>query len=134
MLEQKGFPLERPRAGRAASLPWPELERELQGYFRGREISGDYPLIDQGYSTWTQRVLQLTKSIPYGQTLTYKELAEKAGVPGGARAVGQALSRNRTPLLIPCHRVIGQKGKLIGFSSGLAWKERLLKLEGVVFS
>ncbi len=117
----------------AGELPWPGLETELQDFIlRGREIRGMYPLLAQGYSAWTMKVLQLTAAIPFGETLTYGEIAASAGNRGGARAVGQALGRNDTPLLIPCHRVIGQKGALVGFGSGLIWKRRLLALEGHV--
>jgi methylated-DNA-[protein]-cysteine S-methyltransferase len=111
-------------------FPWPALHDELQGYFLGRKIEGDYPVIWEGYSAWTLKILQITKLIPFGITWTYKQVAEKAGVPAGARAVGQALHRNRTPLLIPCHRVVGQGGRLTGFGQGLDWKRKLLELEG----
>ena len=63
--------------------------------------------------------------------MSYKQLAERAGVPAGARAAGQALARNRTPLLIPCHRVVAQGGKLGGFTAGIDWKKELLALEGI---
>ncbi len=111
-------------------FPWPDLHAEIQGYFLGGKIEGDYPVLEDGYSAWTLKILQITKSIPFGDTWTYKQVAEKAGVPAGARAVGQALHRNRTPLLIPCHRVVGQGGRLVGFGEGLDWKRRLLELEG----
>ncbi|MGI6317215.1 MAG: methylated-DNA--[protein]-cysteine S-methyltransferase [Dethiobacteria bacterium] len=111
-------------------FPWPDLHDEIQGYFLGRKIEGDYPVIWDGYSDWTLKVLLITKLIPFGSTRTYKQVAEMAGVPAGARAVGQALHRNRTPLLIPCHRVVGQGGRLTGFGQGLDWKRKLLDLEG----
>ena len=114
----------------AGELPWPGLETELQGFFQGREVRGTYPLLADVYSPWTRKVLQLTKAIPFGETRTYGGIAFAAGNPQGAQAVGQALGRNDTPLLIPCHRVIGQKGELGGFSSGLMWKRRLLMMEG----
>ncbi|MEW5921850.1 MAG: MGMT family protein [Bacillota bacterium] len=110
--------------------PWPGLEEELQAYFQGREIRGNYPLLAGAYAPWTLKVLQLTAAIPFGETRTYGEIARAAGKPRGARAAGRALGRNCTPLLIPCHRVIGQGNKLVGFGSGLAWKEKLLALEG----
>jgi O-6-methylguanine DNA methyltransferase len=113
-------------------LPWPELKGEVKEFFSGKEITGDYPLIWDDYSLWTLTVLRLTRSIPYGKVITYKQLAEKAGNTGGARAVGQALSRNRTLLLIPCHRVIGGKGNMVGFSSGIDWKKELLAREGSI--
>ena len=111
-------------------LPWPGLAQELRAYFQGREIRGSYPLLADGYSSWTLRVLQLTAAIPFGETRTYGALARAAGKPQGGRAAGQALGRNCTPLLVPCHRVIGVGKKLVGFASGLEWKEILLALEG----
>ncbi len=111
-------------------LPWGELEIDLKGFFKGREIRGSYPLLDTGYSSFTLKVLQLTAAIPFGETCTYGEIAMASGNLRGARAVGQALGRNNTPLLIPCHRVIGKKGALGGFGSGLGWKSQLLALEG----
>jgi methylated-DNA-[protein]-cysteine S-methyltransferase len=113
-------------------LPWPDLKGEVKEYFLGREITGDYPLIWDEYSSWTLTILRLTREIPYGKVTTYKQLAEKAETAGGARAAGQALSRNRTPLLIPCHRVIGGNGKMVGFSSGVDWKKELLTREGSI--
>jgi methylated-DNA-[protein]-cysteine S-methyltransferase len=120
-----------PAKSAATELYWPELEQEIRGYFNGFQIKGDYPLIMSGYSPWTKKILQLTKEIPHGETITYKQLAERAGVPAGARAAGQALKRNRTPLLIPCHRVVAQGGKLGGFTGGIDWKKELLALEGI---
>lgn len=124
-------PLPAKSAAEKAELYWPELEQEIRGYFNGFQIKGDYPLIMSGYSPWTKKILQLTKEIPHGETITYKQLAERAGVPAGARAAGQALKRNRTPLLIPCHRVVAQGGKLGGFTGGIDWKKELLALEGI---
>jgi len=69
--------------------------------------------------------------IPFGRTCTYRQLAERTGSPRAARAVGQALGRNLTPILIPCHRVIGSRGTLVGFGGGLTWKKELLRLEGI---
>jgi O-6-methylguanine DNA methyltransferase len=111
-------------------LPWPALEGELQNYFRGKPIQGAYPLLTEGYTAWTLKVLQHAQAIPFGETRSYKQLAIMVGSPAGARAVGQALGRNRTPILIPCHRIIGQNGALTGFGCGLDWKRALLKIEG----
>jgi methylated-DNA-[protein]-cysteine S-methyltransferase len=75
------------------------------------------------------RVLQETAKIPYGRTVTYGELAGMAGSPGAARAAGAALARNPWPVIIPCHRVVGAGGTLVGFGKGLPAKEALLKFE-----
>ena len=68
-------------------------------------------------------------NIPYGETRTYKEIAEKIGNPKGARAVGMANNKNPIPIIIPCHRVIGKNKKLVGYALGLDMKEFLLNLE-----
>jgi methylated-DNA-[protein]-cysteine S-methyltransferase len=112
-------------------LPWPALKEDLQQYFQGKPLQGTYPLLMEGYTPWTLKVLRLTQTIPFGETCSYKELAIKAGSPAAARAVGQAMARNRTPILIPCHRVVGQNGTLTGFGYGLDWKSALLKIEGI---
>ncbi len=69
------------------------------------------------------------KDIPYGETVSYSELARIIGCPAAVRAVGQALKKNPWPILYPCHRVIGKKGQLKGFSSGIEWKRTLLRIE-----
>jgi len=71
----------------------------------------------------------MSRKIPFGQTCTYGELAKMVGSPRAARAVGQALGRNRTPIIFPCHRVIGSRGDLVGFGEGIGWKKKLLELE-----
>ncbi len=111
------------------NLPWPGLMEDIAAYFKGDVVSFNYPLIMEGYSSFVQKILQLTRLIPYGQVLSYGELARKAGHPKAARAVGQALGQNRTPILIPCHRVVKADGALGGFSTGLSWKRELLSLE-----
>ncbi|MGE5699961.1 MAG: methylated-DNA--[protein]-cysteine S-methyltransferase [Deltaproteobacteria bacterium] len=75
------------------------------------------------------RILQETAKIPYGRTVTYGELAAMAGSPGAARAAGAALARNPWPVIVPCHRVVGAGGMLVGFGKGLPAKEALLKFE-----
>ncbi|MBI5343024.1 MAG: methylated-DNA--[protein]-cysteine S-methyltransferase [Deltaproteobacteria bacterium] len=76
-----------------------------------------------------RKVLRATAGIPYGKTVTYGELAAAVGSPGAARAVGAALARNPWPVLVPCHRVVGKDGRLVGFGKGLAAKEALLRFE-----
>lgn len=67
--------------------------------------------------------------IPFGERMSYGELAEKSGCPKGARAVGLACNKNKIPIIIPCHRVVGKNGNLTGFAGGLDIKAQLLKLE-----
>lgn len=111
----------------------PGLEQaldEITEYLLGKRRSFDLPLFVDGPPFFRRCWEELAK-IPYGGTLSYGELALRAGSPGGARAVGAAMRANRLPLLIPCHRVVGAGGKLGGFSCGIAWKKHLLHLEGV---
>ncbi len=81
-----------------------------------------------------RQVLLATYAIPYGQTTTYSDLAQQIGRPRAARAVGQAQAANPMPIVIPCHRVLGAKGKLRGYGGGLAVKKWLLQLEGAVLA
>ena len=90
------------------------------------------PVVLDGAAPFTRRVYELLRTIGAGQTLSYGELARRAGSPGAARAVGQAMARNPLPLVVPCHRVLGSGGSLGGFSAhgGTTTKARLLRLEG----
>ena len=85
-------------------------------------------------SEFQQRVLLAVHKIPRGWVSTYGRIARSLGIPGGARAVGRALSRNPFPIIIPCHRAIRANGELGGFRGGLKMKQALLELEGVEFS
>ncbi|MGA9466090.1 MAG: methylated-DNA--[protein]-cysteine S-methyltransferase [Exiguobacterium marinum] len=80
-------------------------------------------------TSFQQDVWDALLTIPYGETRTYKQIAEQIGRPKAVRAVGQALNRNPLPILFPCHRVIGSSGKLVGFAGGLSEKQRLLEFE-----
>jgi methylated-DNA-[protein]-cysteine S-methyltransferase len=89
--------------------------------------------VDYGTVTdFQRRVLDACRAIPAGETLSYAQLAQLAGAPGAARAVGNVMRTNRLPLVVPCHRVVGSGGQLGGYSApeGLAMKRRLLALEG----
>ena len=87
--------------------------------------------IDWGVLGGFQRqVLTITADIPYGEVMTYGEIAAKLGKPGAARAVGGALGRNPMPIVIPCHRVVGSGRRLVGYTGGLTTKAFLLGLEG----
>ncbi len=103
----------------------------LQG---GADKLADIPLDLSHCSPFCRRVYQLTRAIPAGETLSYGELASRAGEPGAARAVGQAMARNPWPLLVPCHRVLAAHGESGGFSAygGVDTKHRLLRIEGAI--
>ena len=105
------------------------LKKDLFSYFSGKEVYFDYPLSERlTFTPFQQRVLEETRKIPYGETLSYKELAERVGTKG-YRAVGQALKRNPLPVIIPCHRVTGEKS-LGGYAGNrIHLKKALLKLE-----
>lgn len=101
---------------------------ELNEYFKGWRKEFDLPLAPQG-TDFQQKVWQVLQNIPYGQTRSYKEIAKAAGSPRGYRAVGMANNKNPIAIIIPCHRVIGANGKMVGYAGGLNTKENLLKLE-----
>jgi methylated-DNA-[protein]-cysteine S-methyltransferase len=106
--------------------------RELDDYFAGRRTAFDLALDLRGLTDFTLRVLTELGQVAYGQTLTYGELAERAGNPRASRAVGMVMNRNRIPIVLPCHRIVGASGELVGYGGGLARKERLLRLEGSI--
>jgi len=106
------------------------MER-LKAYFSGHRVAFQDKR-DLSLATPFQReVWQVTKLIPYGETRSYRWLAEQMGKPKAVRAVGQALAQNRLPIIIPCHRVVKSDGKPGGFSGGVEMKRRLLRLEGI---
>ncbi len=106
-----------------------QAEHEIRQYLAGRRRRFAVPLDLAGVPSFHRRVMQAARRIPYGRTLTYGELASRAGSPHAARAVGQAMARNPLPLVVPCHRVVAAGGGLGGFGGGLALKRRLLALE-----
>ena len=105
-------------------------KKELQDYCSGRGQSFTVPLQPRG-TEFQEKIWALLRKIPYGQTVTYGALAQKAGIPKGARAVGMACNRNPIAILIPCHRVVGSTGALTGYAGGLEFKRALLELEGI---
>ena len=109
-----------------------EAEYQLGDYFIGKRKTFDLALKPSG-TPFQLSVLDALKRIPYGQTVSYQDLARKIGRPGAVRAVGAANGRNPLPIVIPCHRVIGADGNLTGFGGGLAAKAFLLKLESTGF-
>ncbi|TWT67637.1 Methylated-DNA--protein-cysteine methyltransferase [Posidoniimonas polymericola] len=110
---------------------------QLQRYAAGEPVALESIPVDRDHLTeFGQRVSRLCSAIGYGATLSYGELAKRAGRPGAARAVGSVMSGNRTPLVVPCHRVLGSGGRLGGFSApqGVAMKRQLLEMEGARMS
>ncbi len=101
---------------------------QLKAYFRGEITAFDLPLDPVG-SPFQQEVWKTLATIPYGQTLSYGELALRVGRPKAARAVGAANGKNPLSIVLPCHRVIGANGQLTGFANGLEAKSKLLALE-----
>ncbi|HKU58295.1 MAG TPA: methylated-DNA--[protein]-cysteine S-methyltransferase, partial [Gaiellaceae bacterium] len=113
---------------RVLRAPLDEVRRELDEYFAGARRAFDLPL-DLRVAPFPAAVLRELAGVPYGRTETYGALAARAGRPGAARAVGTVMNRNPIPIVLPCHRVIGANGALVGYAGGLAVKETLLKLE-----
>ena len=105
--------------------------RELDEYFEGRRRNFDVSLDLRALPPFTLSVLDELARVPYGETTTYGKLALRVGHPRAARAVGTVMNRNRIPIVLPCHRVVGATGSLTGYAGGLDVKERLLELEGV---
>jgi len=102
---------------------------QLEAYFAGDLKDFDLPLAAAG-TPFQQRVWEALRRIDYGETVTYGEIARRLGLPPGAsRAVGLANGRNPIAIVVPCHRVIGSKGKLVGYAGGLDRKQKLLSLE-----
>jgi methylated-DNA-[protein]-cysteine S-methyltransferase len=105
-----------------------EVRRQLHAYFAGELESFDLELAPEG-TPFQQKVWGELLKIPYGETISYGELARRIGNPNASRAVGLANGSNPIPIIIPCHRVIGSNGKLTGYGGGLPIKEKLLALE-----
>jgi methylated-DNA-[protein]-cysteine S-methyltransferase len=102
--------------------------RQLCEYFAGERKIFSLKLSPQG-TDFQKAVWSALQKIPYGETISYKQLAERIGKPKAVRAVGAANGANPIPIIIPCHRVIGHDGSLTGFGGGLPLKKRLLELE-----
>ena len=106
-----------------------ETRRQLDDYFDGKRRVFDLPLAPRG-TAFQQQVWMALRDIPYGETISYAQLAQRLGTPTATRAVGAANGRNPLPIVVPCHRVIGADGSLTGFGGGLPTKRFLLQLEG----
>ena len=105
-----------------------ETAEQLEAYFAGERTDFDLPLAAAG-TDFQQRVWAVLRTIPYGATWSYGELAAQLGQPGAARAVGLANGRNPISIVVPCHRVVGSDGSITGYGGGLERKQTLLDLE-----
>lgn len=127
-------------AGAAQGHPTPEAAKAiaaLQRYFAGERTDFNDLALDLGaMSPFYQSVYAATRKLGWGQTTSYGELAAEVGSPGAARAIGQAMSRNPVPIIVPCHRLLASGAKPGGFSSfgGTLTKGRLLQMEGVTIA
>jgi methylated-DNA-[protein]-cysteine S-methyltransferase len=108
-----------------------ETRRELDDYFEGRRTTFELPIDLAPVGAFQRQVLLRLADVPYGSVTTYGTLARESGRPRAARAVGGAMNRNPVPIVLPCHRVVGADGRLVGYGGGLDRKIALLKLEGV---
>jgi methylated-DNA-[protein]-cysteine S-methyltransferase len=113
---------------RESAAPLRETIRQLRAWFSGELREFDLPLAPEG-PAFHQRVWRELCNIPYGETISYGEIARRIGSPNASRAVGRANGANPIPIVIPCHRVIGSNGKLTGYGGGLPRKQFLLGLE-----
>jgi methylated-DNA-[protein]-cysteine S-methyltransferase len=107
-----------------------DAARQLKLYFERRLKDFDVPLEMNG-TPFQRKVWNMLLEIPYGEVISYAQLADRVGSPRGFRAVGAANGKNPIPIIVPCHRVINTGGGLGGYSCGLPYKRRLLELEGV---
>ena len=116
------------RSPRAVDDPRRQLSEYFEGARRSFELRTDLRIA----APFGRDVLAQLARVPYGEVTTYGTLAARAGKPRAARAVGTIMNRNPIPIVLPCHRVVGSTGKLVGYGGGLKRKEQLLRLEGVL--
>jgi len=109
--------------------PLQECAQQLADYFAGKRQCFDLPVASQG-TPFQQRVWREIAQVPYGATISYAELAARAGAPGSARAAGAATGRNPLAIVVPCHRIVAANGALTGYAGGLTRKHFLLAHEG----
>ena len=107
-----------------------EAATQLMEYFAGKRRTFSLPLAPKG-TPFQKEVWQALSSIPYGQTRSYADIAAQVGRPKAFRAVGMANNRNPIPIVIPCHRVVGSSGDMVGYAYGTKIKRYLLELEGI---
>ncbi len=126
--EQPGAAAEAQPASPPAAALLSEAVRQIEEYFAGTRRTFDLPTAPEG-TAFQRAVWDALRRIPYGQTRTYRQIAEAIGRPAACRAVGMANHRNPIAIVIPCHRVVGADGSLTGYAGGLEVKARLLELE-----
>ncbi len=122
-----GISFEKPTCKRGEAPD--SFKRELRGYFEGRIEEFNQRIVFLEGTDFKKKVWLALRDVPYGETRTYRWLAERIGNPGASRAVGQALSKNPIPIVLPCHRIIESDGSIGGYSSGIDIKRRLLEIE-----
>jgi methylated-DNA-[protein]-cysteine S-methyltransferase len=105
-----------------------EVARQVDEFFAGKRLAFDFPLAPKG-SEFQKRVWAELVKIPFGETISYGELARRMGNPAASRAVGRANATNPIAVIVPCHRVIGANGKLTGYAGGIELKDKLLAWE-----
>ena len=110
--------------------PFAKLIGQLEDYFQGRPVRFTVEPRPEG-TDFRRRIWSALQEVPHGSTLSYAELAERAGRRGAARATGGAVGANPISIVIPCHRIVGADGSLTGFGGGLKRKKFLLELEGI---
>jgi methylated-DNA-[protein]-cysteine S-methyltransferase len=110
------------------------LVDKLCRYFDGEDVTFDEPLDPSVGTEFQRRVWAVTRAIRRGQTRTYGQIAHEVSSLRAARAVGQAMARNPWPVVVPCHRVVGSRGDLVGFGGGLSMKRKMLAMEGAQLS
>jgi methylated-DNA-[protein]-cysteine S-methyltransferase len=115
-----------------AAKPVDPVRRQLDEYFEGTRTAFELPVDLRQSAAFSRDVLKQLAKVPYGQVTTYGALARAAHRPQAARAVGMVMNRNPIPIVLPCHRVVGANGALVGYGGGLERKEKLLKLEGAL--
>jgi methylated-DNA-[protein]-cysteine S-methyltransferase len=127
---QKYFPESKKGKRDAGHAPLKQAKRELAEYFAGKRKCFEVALAPEG-TAFQRAVWKAISKVGFGKTISYGELARRAGHPGSARAAGAATGRNPIGIIVPCHRIMGADGSLTGYAGGLARKRALLALEGV---
>jgi methylated-DNA-[protein]-cysteine S-methyltransferase len=115
-----------------AAKPLDPVRRQLDEYFEGTRTEFELPIDLRQTGSFSRAVLTRLARVPYGEVTTYGALAAAAHRPRAARAVGTVMNRNPIPIVLPCHRVVGANGSLVGYAGGLERKEQLLTLEGAI--